>query len=138
MSKSESGSVNQGLITSEDRPTLAESGRQPAPASGASREELKAAVLEAVEQQMSLMGNPAKTAKDAGNAGKWAVDKLTDKGKNIEDKATGELGEAERKKHMKDNKDGDDKSKGQKGHAADLGVPVQSLLSVLQDVRAGR
>lgn len=135
MSKTEDGNTTRGLITGEDRPALAESGHQPAPAPGASRQELKAAVTECVRNQMSLMSE-VKTAKDAGKLGKIAADKLTDAGKKIEDKATQDLGKAEREKHAKDNKDKADK--GKTTRARDLGVPVHALISALQQARAER
>ncbi len=65
--------------------------------------------LNSEDENITIQG-PAKTAKDAGKVGKIIADKITDRAKKIEDDATKKLGDAEKAKHRKDNKDASIKS----------------------------
>lgn len=124
--------VETQLITSEDRPALAEAGLRAPPVVCNSREEFRAAVESAVREQLSVMG-VFDTAKKASDVGKKAADALTDKGKEIEDKAIHQEKDARDEAHKKMNED-KAKKQGTQG-ASGLGASSRAFFKGLAEVR---
>ncbi|RKG84681.1 hypothetical protein D7W82_21710 [Corallococcus sp. CA049B] len=126
--------IEAGLITSQDLPKLAEAGHVEAPAVGQGARELRQAVETALAETWSLMGI-IDTGKKAADGGKKLVDTgLTDKGKDIEDKAIHKEKDARDEAHRKINED-KAKKKGKEASAA-LGSSAHAFASALSDLRA--
>ena len=125
--------IEQGLITSQDLPKLAEAGHVEAPAVGRNLQELRQAVQDTLVGQWSLMG-VLDTGKKASDLGKKAADALTDKAKKDEDAAIHREKDARDEAHRKMNED-KAKKKGKEASAA-LGASANAFASALSDLRA--
>nr|BDT32654.1 hypothetical protein MFMH1_23230 [Myxococcus sp. MH1] len=124
-------STEAGLISSSDLPKLAEAGHVAAPTVGHSAEELRQAVQSSLAEQWSLMG-VVDSAKKASDLGKKAADALTDKGKDIEDKATQAEKAARDEAHRKMN---NDKSKKHGKEVGAQGATTSAFARALSELR---